>query len=140
MCMITNEKGEMLFQERIKSWKGAAFPGGKLEELESVIESVVREVKEETGLNVYELEFCGFKTWVKEDDKVTNIVFCFKTNKFDGELIEESSEGRHYWLSKDKLKDIELADNFEATLDLYFTDMTELVWKKENKKWNENRY
>ena len=31
MCKIINpETGKVLVQERIKSWKGIAFPGGKI--------------------------------------------------------------------------------------------------------------
>lgn len=140
MCMITNEKGEFLFQERIKSWKGAAFPGGKMEECEGVIEGIMREVKEETGLDIYDIKFCGFKTWINYEDKVTNIVFCFKTDKYSGELITESLEGRNFWISKDEIYSIELADNFQATLDLYLGDKTEILWKKENEEWTENIY
>ena len=31
MCMIQNDKGEVLVQNRVKKWKWLAFPGGHLE-------------------------------------------------------------------------------------------------------------
>ena len=42
----------MLVQERLKSWTGLSFPGGHVEPGEGFIDSAVREVKEETGLDV----------------------------------------------------------------------------------------
>ena len=38
--------------ERYKKWSGYAFPGGHIEEGESIAESVIREVYEETGLTI----------------------------------------------------------------------------------------
>ena len=59
MCMIYDGEGNILVQDRIKSWCGIAFPGGHLELKESIVESVIREVKEETGLDISNLELCG---------------------------------------------------------------------------------
>lgn len=45
MCKIVNpETKQILVQERIKSWQGIAFPGGKVEVGESVVASVKREI------------------------------------------------------------------------------------------------
>ena len=41
------------------SWRGISFPGGHVEPGESFYESAVREAKEETGLTVRDLKFCG---------------------------------------------------------------------------------
>ena len=49
MCMIYDNEGNVLVQNRVKSWCGYAFPGGHLEPMESIVDSVIREVKEETG-------------------------------------------------------------------------------------------
>lgn len=73
MCKIVNSKEEkVLVQERVKSWKGIAFPGGKLEEGESIIKSVEREVYEETGLVVNNLKICGIKDWYDYKEKIRN--------------------------------------------------------------------
>ena len=51
MCMIYDNDGNVVVQDKInKSWGGITFPGGHIEKQESFVDSVVREVKEETGL------------------------------------------------------------------------------------------
>lgn len=45
MCMIINKKtNQVLVQDRVKSWNGITFPGGKLELVEAVVPSTIREV------------------------------------------------------------------------------------------------
>ena len=54
MVMIVNEKdNKVLVQNRIKGeWTGIAFPGGHVEKGESIIDSAIREVKEELDLDL----------------------------------------------------------------------------------------
>ncbi|MFZ1540441.1 MAG: NUDIX domain-containing protein, partial [Enterococcus aquimarinus] len=53
MCMVYNEQGQILVQDRKKQdWPGITFPGGHVEKGESFVGSVIREVKEETGLTI----------------------------------------------------------------------------------------
>lgn len=57
LCMVEDlENGKVVLQyrspERYKKWSGYAFPGGHIEEGESLAESVIREVYEETGLTI----------------------------------------------------------------------------------------
>lgn len=62
MCMITNQvTNKVVVQDKINKphWRGITFPGGKIENGESIIESTIREVKEETGLDVKALKFSG---------------------------------------------------------------------------------
>ena len=51
MCMVYDEN-RILVQDRMNpDWPGITFPGGHVEPKESFVESVIREVKEETGLD-----------------------------------------------------------------------------------------
>ena len=122
MCMIYDEKGNVLVQNRVKSWCGYAFPGGHLERRESIVDSVIREVKEETGLTVSNLQLCGVKQAFSKDG-VRYIVFLYKTNCFEGQLIS-NDEGEHFWMPLDILlenKD-KMANNFEYMLEVFTKD------------------
>ncbi|MDR2687271.1 MAG: NUDIX domain-containing protein [Oscillospiraceae bacterium] len=84
-------------------WKGLAFPGGHVDGGESVYECAVREVKEETGLDVRDLKPCGMMHWCCGDTGDRYFVFLYKTSRFSGELIPEMEEGRHSWMTVDEL-------------------------------------
>ncbi len=61
---IFNQKGEILLLESHK-WPGAyVVPGGHVELGERLEETAVRETKEETGLDIYDLEFINFQQFI----------------------------------------------------------------------------
>ena len=63
MCMVADGT-KVLVQNRVKpGWPGITFPGGHVEPGESITASVIREVKEETGLAIESPKLCGIKTW-----------------------------------------------------------------------------
>ena len=79
MCMICDGKGRVLVQNRVNpNWPGITFPGGHIEYGESVVDSVIREVKEETGLTVSNLKLCGIEDWMRDSGE-RYIVFFYKT-------------------------------------------------------------
>ena len=77
--------------ERYKKWSGYAFPGGHIEEGESIAESVIREVYEETGLTITAPKLVAVKDW-KPDEGGRYIVLCYKATRFSGQL-RSSEEG-----------------------------------------------
>lgn len=123
MVMVEDkETGEVLVQERRKSWTGLSFPGGHVEQFESIVDSAIREVKEETGLDIRNLHYCGVIHWVHKTRSDRYIVFLYKTNDFSGELIESTDEGRVFWISPDELKNQKLSKNFGNYIPMFFND------------------
>ncbi|MCQ4923655.1 NUDIX domain-containing protein [Tissierella carlieri] len=70
------------------------FPDGKVENGESIFESTIREVKEETGLDVKDLRFSGLIDWYNDITHERWLIFLFKTDTFSGEMIDETHEGK----------------------------------------------
>ena len=101
MCMIY-DGSKVLVEEKIgKDIRGIIFPGGHVEEHEPIVDSVIREMKEETGLTIENPVLCGVKDFIDYDGS-RYVVFLFKTDKYSGDLIS-SSEGRVFWVEADEV-------------------------------------
>ena len=147
MCKIINPKTkEVLVQERIKSWEGIAFPGGKVELGESIIPSVKREVYEETGLKLKTVRICGVKDWYDKRLKERQLIILFISDEYSGDLIRETSEGKVYWINEESLKNKKLADDFDKLLEVFNKqEINEMVYEDnesldENSRWNLKLY
>ena len=101
-------------QERLPKpsnpWSGLTFPGGHVEPGETVVASVIREVQEETGLTVSNLQNCGYIQWYNPIKQSQYFVFLFKTNTFSGELTG-SVEGSVKWMTLEEMLSGQLAPN-----------------------------
>ena len=82
------------------------FPGGHIEEGESLAESVIREVYEETGLTIADPKLVAVKDWPL-DDGGRYIVFCYKATRFSGQL-RSSEEGEVSWVEKRPIRTVGL--------------------------------
>lgn len=126
MCLIINDKNEILFQDRLKNdWPGLNLPGGHVEVNESIKDSVIREIKEETNLTLIDLKFVNYFEWINTKTSNREIVFLFKSNNFKGEIIN-SLEGKLYWLKIEDLKDKTLSLDLDKILKLFGFDINSL--------------
>jgi len=128
--MVMVENGDLvLVQDRTDpDWPGMVFPGGHVEKGESFVRSAVREVKEETGLTVWDLKLCGIKQWTQPDGSYRYVVLLFKTDRFSGELCS-SEEGEVLWVKKSEIFSYFLADGFEEMVKVFLDDnATELCF------------
>jgi len=56
MHMIYDNEGNVLVEEKlVNNSKGLIFPGGHVERNESIVELMIREIQEETGLTITNL-------------------------------------------------------------------------------------
>lgn len=136
MCLIYKED-KVLIQERTKDdWPGLTFPGGHIKKGEDITSSVIREVKEETGLDIKDPILCGIEEYKNNNEYDRYLTFFFKTNKFKGKL-KSSNEGKVYWINREELLN---SDNLSLDLDLIYKVMnsdklSELIYYKEDKNW-----
>ena len=140
MCMIY-DGSRILVQEKVHpDWPGITFPGGHIEPNESFISSVIREVKEETGLDISNVQLCGLQQWTHQEGKYRYIVFFYKTNIFSGEL-KSSDEGKVFWIEKEDLYKYKLSSGFDKMYEVFENDkLSENYFWYENDVWqSDNR-
>lgn len=135
MVMIQDkETGKVVVQDRIKSWKGISFPGGHVEEGESFVDSAVREVEEETGLKITNLQSCGFMHWVNNKTFDRYLTFFYKTQDYKGELIDQTDEGKVFWTDICEIYNMNLAPNFKEYLKMFLDD----TYNEAFSSWNDD--
>ena len=106
LCYI--ERGrEYLLLHRVKKahdenrdkWVGI---GGKFEEGESPEDCLLREVREETGLQLLRWRYRAVVTFVS-DEWGTEYMHLFTADRWSGELCSECAEGELAWLDREEL-------------------------------------
>lgn len=121
LCYIKQDQHTLMVYRNKKpndmhagKWNGL---GGKFEPGESPEECVIREVREESGLDVRHPELHGLLIFpnFKGGDWY---VFVFTAREFSGELLDDSSEGNLEWIPDEKL----------ASLNLWESDRVFLPW------------
>ena len=133
LCLIY-QGDQILLQNRVKSdWRGYALPGGHIEPGESIVESVIREMREETGLTVKDPRLCGIKQFPIEGGR--DLVFLFETEEFEGTL-RSSGEGEMVWIPRERLGEYETVEDLEALLDVMLRpELTEFQYVIEKGQW-----
>ena len=134
MCMVCDGKGNVLVQNKKgdRTWHGWNFPGGHVEQGEFVTPSVVREIREETGLTIENPKLCGIKEFHKEQDGKRFIVFLYVASRFSGELCS-SDEGDVFWYPLSELKQSkELADGFSEMPPVFTSEEISEVFYTKN--------
>ena len=145
LCLIedtTTNKVVLQYRspERYKKWSGYAFPGGHIEEGESLVESVIREVYEETGLTIVAPKLVAVKDW-EPDEGGRYIVFCYKATEFTGQL-RSSEEGEVSWVEKDQLEKLDLSYDMLPLLEVMEDpDLSEYYYRKRtDDDWEKLRF
>lgn len=142
MCRIVDPNTKkVLVQERVKSWQGIAFPGGKIEIGESIVPSIKREVYEETGLKLNTVKICGIKDWYDKKTKERYLIFLFTSDDYSGEIISKTSEGKVYWISEKELKTAKLAEDFDKLLEVFQKEkINEMAYEDNGKIEEKSRW
>lgn len=133
LCLI-HQEDRYLLQDRVKeNWKGCTLPGGHIEPGESIVDAVVREMKEETGLTIQSPRLCGVKQFPIEGGRY--LVFLFETDRFEGEL-SDSEEGKMRWVKTSELPQENLVADFDDLIDVMLSDrLTEFQLIVEKDTW-----
>lgn len=123
------ETGKVVVLDKVKKegWEGLTFPGGKVEIGESFAESVIREAKEETNLEIKNPKFVGIITWLTDDRKDVGLLY--ETSDFKGNLVKDNREGKLSWINYEEFKNIAgKSMSMDKILDIYDGKYSEVLW------------
>lgn len=109
--VVENDKGEILLVNTYHA--GWVFPGGQVEVGENLIDAVIREIKEESGINVAvnKLFAISSNTGINKGyngvkEVPTKVMMDFICTFVDGKLCISDENSESCWVKKDKVLDM----------------------------------
>ena len=99
LMLHRNKKEKDLNKDK---WIGV---GGHIEDNETNDECIIREVKEETGLELIDFKLCGEVLF--DIDGFIELMYVYTSINFNGELID-CNEGTLEWIEKDQINQLNI--------------------------------
>jgi len=129
-AVVTNDDGDILLIHKTDNdlW---ALPGGGHDAGESIAETVVREVKEETGVDVEVTGIVGLYTdprhvMAYDDGEVRQqFSICFTTRLQGGELATSSESKAVEWVAPRNLDGLQMHPSMRKRIDRYLEGASE---------------
>jgi len=137
VIMIQDRDKVLLLNRQHDKFKGFLPPGGKVDFPEGFVDGAIREVREETGLEVSNLVFKGISEFVNPAVNKRYIMMNYWTKDFTGELLENPSEGELHWVKINEAKELPMQEDIKIRFDLFFEKGTfeiQTVWNEEKNR------
>ncbi|MBU4246105.1 MAG: NUDIX domain-containing protein [Nanoarchaeota archaeon] len=106
-ALIFNTIGKLFLMKSHKWGGNYVIPGGHIELGESAVNALKREIKEETGLDIFDIEFIGIQEFIFDPAfwKKRHFVFMDYACKTDSRDVTLNSEGQEFgWVSLDEFE------------------------------------
>lgn len=121
-ALIFNSEGK-LFLMRSHKWRGQyVIPGGHIELGERMEDALRREIREETGLEIYGIAFLGFQEFIHDDAfwKKRHFIFFDYVCRTDGGDVTLNDEAQSYvWVSLDEALSLPVEPYTVRAIEMY---------------------
>ena len=125
--IVENDYGEILLVKH-RDHTAWAFPGGQVENGENLIDAVIREVKEESGVNISAIKLVAVSSNTASYEGTngyetipTKVIFDFVCKFIDGELQSSDETSESKWVKKEEVMNymtsLVYRERFQAYLD-----------------------
>ncbi|SDK36289.1 8-oxo-dGTP diphosphatase [Sediminibacillus albus] len=134
ICMIRDQSKVLLLNRQHDELKGYIPPGGKVEFPESFVDGAMREVKEETGLEVRNLVYKGLYEFVNPEKSDRYMIFNYITDDFSGKLLKNPPEGEPMWVNIDEAVHLPMQIATKISFPYFFKEGTfeiQIYWDNE---------
>lgn len=124
-CMIIRENKILLMNRNKEPYMGWwAFPGGKVEQGESTLNAVVREISEEIGLDISPSLYCNLFEDLTDSGKIIDqFDLYYHISMLDSFQVNPNAEGEFRWF---ELHDVpeDMVPSDKKILEIYLIDST----------------
>lgn len=121
-ALIFNAQGQ-LFLMRSHKWRGQwVIPGGHIELGETMEQALRREIREETGLEIRDIEFICFQEFIHDDRfwRRRHFIFFDYTCRTDSTEVVLNDEAQEYvWVDLDRAKELPVECYTAVAIDEY---------------------
>ncbi len=115
--ILCEDESIALIKRKNDPYKGSwALPGGFVEWGETVESAVVREAKEETGLEIDVIKLVGVYSDPERDPRGHTVTVCYLTKKIGGNLKADSDASSAQCFKKDEILKLKLAFDHDIIL------------------------
>lgn len=117
---IDDEFRILLTRRNVEPFKNFwCIPGGHVEQDEKAVDALIREVKEETSLDIIHPEFLGYLDEIFPERNIHNVVLLFHGRAFDEAKADPAEVADIGWFSLSEVLKMDLAFLHREAIQLF---------------------